>query len=286
MKVKLTESQYLKMIVENVNPNEERILNHFFDRVSRLNPKEAMDVYFDEYGFDDRIMRHSKRLYDWFKYGIIHRLGLSSGRYQIIGFNKKILSLFDIWVEDAIDNILNSNVNEYQKVNSLSTIENILPFSYNDRKLSEVIDGLLFDAVEHLFQNNEPKEAIKKSSILKDKIGYWRFKSFTPIVKDFAEKSGLTIIPKHKGYTFERGEETMIRDLIKYMKDIPELPKKTKRGFLNYIGSRSQGRGQYSTFWSAVNKAGIIQKMGGGNNVSYELGPNYKSWEEGNVVAF
>jgi hypothetical protein len=72
MKVKLTESQYLKMIVENVNPNEERMLNHFFDRVSRLNPKEAMDVYFDEYGFDDRIMRHSKRLYDWFKYGIIN----------------------------------------------------------------------------------------------------------------------------------------------------------------------------------------------------------------------
>ena len=130
MKVKLTESQYLKMIVENVNPNEERMLNHFFDRVSRLNPKEAMDVYFDEYGFDDRIMRHSKRLYDWFKYGIMHRLRLSSGRYQINGFNKKIHKLFDIWVEDAIDNILNSNVNEYQKVKSLSTIENILPFSY------------------------------------------------------------------------------------------------------------------------------------------------------------
>jgi hypothetical protein len=113
-------------------------------------------------------------------------------------------------------------------------------------------------------------------------MGSRKFKSVESIVKDFAEKNGLTLIPKHSGYTFQRGEETMIRDLINYMRDIPQ---KTKRGFLNYIGS-DYGAGQYSTFWSAVNKAGIIQKVGGGNNVTYQLGPNYKAWEEGNTVAF
>ena len=62
-------------------------------------------------------------------------------------------------------------------------------------------------------------------------------------------------------------------------------PKKTKRGFLNHIGQTESG-GQLSTFWSAANQSGIIQKVGGGNNVTYELGPNYKDWEEGKVVAF
>ena len=68
------------------------------------------------------------------------------------------------------------------------------------------------------------------------------------------------------------------------MKDI-KTPKKTKRGFLSYIGSQ-YGVGQYSDFWSAANKSGIIEKVGGGSNVTYKLGPNYEAWEEGRVVAF
>ena len=106
-----------------------------------------------------------------------------------------------------------------------------------------------------------------------------------PLVKDFASKNGITLIPKHKGFTFQKGDESRIRDLIKYIKDVPILPKKTKRGFLNYIGQTESG-GQLSTFWSAANQSGIIQQVGGGNKVTYELGPNYKDWEEGKVVAF
>jgi hypothetical protein len=106
-----------------------------------------------------------------------------------------------------------------------------------------------------------------------------------PLVKDFASKNGLVLIPKHKGITFKKGDESRIRDLINYIKDVPILPKKTKRGFLNYINQTESG-GQLSTFWSAANQSGIIQKVGGGNNVTYELGPNYKDWEEGKVVAF
>ena len=64
-----------------------------------------------------------------------------------------------------------------------------------------------------------------------------------------------------------------------------DTPKKTKRGFLKYIGSQD-GPGQFSQFWSAANAAGIIEKVGGGSNVTYKLGPNYKAFEEGNLVAF
>ena len=86
------------------------------------------------------------------------------------------------------------------------------------------------------------------------------------------------------GYSFNRKDDSMIRDLINYMKDISDI-KKTKRGFLDYIGSHYSG-GQYSDFWSAANKSGIIEKVGGGSNVTYKLGPNYEAWEEGRVVAF
>ena len=36
----------------------------------------------------------------------------------------------------------------------------------------------------------------------------------------------------------------------------------------------------------STNKQGIIEKVGGGSNVTYKLGPNYDDWEKGKVVAF
>ena len=107
--------------------------------------------------------------------------------------------------------------------------------------------------------------------------------NLTRTVKDFAEKNGIVLFEKMRGgYTFKRKDDTMIRDLVNYMND---TPKKTKRGFLNYIGSQ-YSPGQFSQFWSAANVAGIIQKIGGGSNVTYKLGPNYNAFEEGNLVAF
>ena len=43
MKIKLTESQYLKLITENQNPNVDRLLQKFFDDTSNK-------------GVDDKIM--------------------------------------------------------------------------------------------------------------------------------------------------------------------------------------------------------------------------------------
>ncbi len=127
----------------------------------------------------------------------------------------------------------------------------------------------------------KPIEAIKRLSILNRK-------SHNPKVEDtakeIANKNGITLISKHMNYTFNRKDDSMVRDLINYMKDISNI-KKTKRGFLDYIGSHYSG-GQYSHFWSAANNAGIIEKVGGGNNVTYKLGSNYENWENNKVVAF
>jgi hypothetical protein len=245
MKIKLTESQLSRIVEDNLHPKEERFLNLFFERVKNLDPKDALDVYFRDFGFDVRMMEHSKKIYDWFRYEILPKIG--GRRESLHGINKGVFSLFDLVIERELDMIVGSDRNGYQKLNAIINLEKLYPWHYSS-----------------------------------DKMGSRKFESVNSIVKGFAEKNGLTLIPKHKGYTFQRGEETMVRDLINYMKDVPQ---KTKRGFLNYIGS-NYGRGQYSTFWSAVNKAGIIQKVGGGNNVTYQLGPNYKAWEEGNTVAF
>jgi len=284
MKIKLTESQYLKVITENQNPNVDRLLQKFFDDTSNKGVDDKIMYYFDVYGFDDRVMEVSDRLYDWFKYGILPEwdkiLWDTKDKYR-----NKLNSLFDVVSTKESKKILNSNKNDLEKIKGLINLDYTLPYYYESKILKELIDGLLFDSIQYLFKNYEPKEAIRQSSILADHLGYKRMENIVPLVKDFAERNGLTIIPKHKGFTFQKDEGSMVRDLINYMKDIPELPKKTKRGFLDYIGSH-YGAGQYSTFWSAVNKAGIIQKVGGGNNVTYELGPNYKAYEEGNVVAF
>ena len=283
MKIKLTESQLSRIVEDNLHPKEERFLNLFFERVKNLRPFDALDVYFRDFGFDVRMMEHSKKIYDWFRYTILPKLG---GHWMNLhGTHKGIPSLFDLVIERELDMIVGSDRNGYQKLKAIINLDELFPWHYRSDKmktLSEVGDGLIYDAIEDLFRQYEPKEAIRQASILKDKMGSRKFESVNSIVKGFAEKNGLTLIPKHKGYTFKRGEETMVRELINYMKDVPQ---KTKRGFLNYIGSH-YGRGQHSTFWSAVNKAGIIQKVGGGNNVTYELGPNYKAWEEGNTVAF
>ena len=284
MKIKLTESQYLKVITENQNPNVDRLLQKFFDDIRPLDDDEKLYYFFDVYGFDDRMMEVSDRLYDWFRYSLLR--SIKKINYSTLSkYRNKINNLLEFLSTKESKKIIDSNINDLKKIKELIKLESIMPIVYESKILKELIDGLLFDSIQYLFKNYEPKEAIRQSSILSDQLGRKRMENIVPLVKDFAEKNGLTIIPKHKGITFQKGEDSMVRDLINYMKDIPELPKKTKRGFLDYIGSR-YGAAQYSTFWSAVNKAGIIQKVGGGNNVTYELGPNYKAYEEGNVVAF
>jgi hypothetical protein len=111
-------------------------------------------------------------------------------------------------------------------------------------------------------------------------------------VNNITKENGLTLVNKSGGYSLQKKEGSMVRQLIDYMTDDVNTERKTKRGFLEYIGSE-YSRGQFATFWSAVatfwsavNKQGIIEKVGGGSNVTYKLGPNYDDWEKGKVVAF
>ena len=128
-------------------------------------------------------------------------------------------------------------------------------------------------------------EAIKRLSIFNERTKYKFHTEISDVVNNITKENGLTLVNKSGGYSLQKMEGSMVRQLIDYMTDDVNVIRKTKRGFLDYIGSHYTS-GQFGTFWSAVNKQGIIEKVGGGSNVTYKLGPNYDDWEKGKVVAF
>ncbi len=284
MKIKLTESQLSRIVEDNLHPKEERFLNKFFDRVENLNTMSALDVYFKEFGFDERMFKHSKRIRDWFENTILPTLR----GYNIQRADVRLTSILESFIEEEIEEIVGSNKNPLEKYNSLNKLRKLASDRFGIggveyKILKEIMGGMVDDVVSYLFDNYEPREAIKIASTIKNNMDYNDRENINRTVKYFAEKNGVTLFDKMRGgYTFKRRDDTMIRDLVNYMND---TPKKTKRGFLNYIGSEDRP-GQFSQFWSAANSAGIIEKIGGGSNVTYKLGPNYKAFEEGNLVAF
>ena len=283
MKIKLTESQLSRIVEDNLHPKEERFLNKFFDRVENLNAMEGLDVYFKEFGFDERMFKHSKRIRDWFENTI---LPLLRG-YHIQRTNTRLISILEVFIEEEIEDIVGGDKNPLEKYNSLNKLQKSLLNRFDIRGvestiLKEIMGGMIDDVVSYLFDNYNPRDAIRIASNIRNNMPVTDIENLTRTVKDFAEKNGITLMRKHMRYTFNKREDSMVRDLINYMKD---TPKKTKRGFLNWIGSEDRP-GQFSQFWSAANAAGIIQKIGGGSNVTYKLGPNYNAFEEGNLVAF
>lgn len=282
MKIIVTERQYNKFIKEDFNSKIESFFEKFLNEVSSKGYLESLDIFFHKYGFDENVLLQSKKIYDWFKSNVLPQIRW----VNINRFTEETIKIVNIILETELKKILNSNIDPERKIISIFNLKDSVDWRMYDTKIfKEVTDGLIYDLVNFMFKTYEPKESIRRLSIIKNKLFYDSRDEIISLVKDFAEKNGFTLIPKHKGLTFQKGDESRIRDLINYIKDVPELPKKTKRGFLNYIGQTESG-GQLSTFWSAANQSGIIQKVGGGNTVSYELGPNYKAWEEGKVIAF
>ena len=280
MKVIINNRQHL-LLVEN-NQKWDKFIQYFNNNTMNKNTKEWLNDFFNTFNLNKETLLNSESLYNIFL--DFFRKNVDYYSNNLMEYGEKITEIFDLISEKESKRILSSKGNPLEKIKQLIILEYKFPWKYENVILTEVVDGLLYDAVEYSFKNYTPVDAITQLSIIKDKIGN-RAEGMIPLVKDFASKNGITLIPKHKGFTFQKGDESRIRDLINYIKDVPILPKKTKRGFLNYINQTESG-GQLSTFWSAANQSGIIQKVGGGNNVTYELGPNYKDWEEGKVVAF
>jgi hypothetical protein len=280
MKVIINNRQHLLLVEDN--QRWDKFIQYFRNNTVNKNTEEWLNDFFSTFGLDKEILLNNETFYNIFLN--FFRKNFDYYSNNSMKYGSKIEEIFDLISERESKKILNSNNNPLEKIKQLIRLEKTFPWKYENFIIKDAVSLILYNVVEYLFKNKTPIEAITQLSLIKDKIGR-RIESILPIINDFASENGITLIPKHKGITFQKGDESRIRDLINYIKDVTISPKKTKRGFLNRIG-QTEGGGQLSTFWSAANQSGIIQKVGGGNNITYELGPNYKDWEEGNVVAF
>ena len=297
MKIQLTERQYNKLIKEATwsrnNLNVDSIIDLFKSDSKRFNQSRDglvgfFNLFFNVYGLNIEDVMNNKKLYNIVLSRSNHLMDFrDKQQFQKLPNIDKVIQIFNYILFTEYEKILNMGTPE-QKFNNLHTLFYrfyTLMTVYGGyellREIQRHLDRFWDDTIKYIVKTYDPIESIKRLSILNRK-------SHDPKVddtaKEIANKNGITLISKHMGYSFNRKDDSMIRDLINYMKDISNI-KKTKRGFLDYIGSHYSG-GQYSHFWSAANHAGIIEKVGGGSNVTYKLGPNYENWENNKVVAF
>ncbi len=284
MKILLTNKQYKRLFTESLDEKMVKI----FDKIINI-LKKYNDVYF---------IKELLSFYENFDDSI--KLNFINYDKFIDLFIDKVISVTYPQIfsrfrhnEGGIKEIHNSIISHLLDRGDFKKLISYLikgKYISNNEKSEELIVDVLPNILDHFDFLYEPKELIKTLSKLIPKITHSRYlvnRNFLPILKNYAQKNGLTLIDKNKGYTFNKGDEgTLIRSLVNYIKETPVLPKKNRKGFLDYLGLKDKSRGHYSSFWSAALNSGIIQKVGGGKNTTYQLGSNYENWEKGNVVAF
>jgi hypothetical protein len=283
MKIIITENQYRKLLSEN----NEDVIDGFKQLVKRgrfVHPDHFFEYYFSVFGHNDNdslsAIENDDELYDIF-------LGKILSGYFINSYYKginNIISIFDYVVDRHSISLFKNRKDVINNFYKLLNLKLKLPYWYENNLLDEFIDVSVNDVAKLMFNEYPPKEAIRQLSIITDKLGKRYKERLFHVIKKYAEENNLLLMPKEKGFTFNRRENSMVRDVINYLKD-PSEKIKTKTGFLRYIGS-PLGGGQHATFWSALNKSGIIEKIGSGKITTYTIGPNYEEWEKGNLVTF
>jgi len=284
MKIRLTEVQYRKLIKEatlNFNKDITPLVEVFIGDIKDVTPIKAMNLFFNTYKLTLNDIKNNKLLYK-----TIYNIDWRGVSENIVVDRYKYSEIVEFFLQSEFGRIMNMST-PYQRFNNLFSLRNKFD-GWGDMKTMDKINHQMmkdsFLVIEDILNTYSGVEAIKRLSIFNKRTKYRFHTEISDVVNNITKENELTLIPKHMGYTFNRKDGSMVRDLINYMKDISDI-KKTKRGFLDYIGSQYSG-GQYSHFWSAANKQGIIEKVGGGSNVTYKLGPHYDDWEKGKVVAF
>ena len=283
MKIIITENQYRKLLSENNGDGIDEF-KQFVKRGRFAHPDQFFDYFFSVFDYNDSeslsAIENDDELYNIF-------LGKILSEYFINSYYKgknNIISIFDYVVERHSILLFKNRKDVINNFYKLLNLKLKLPYWYKNNLLYEFIDVSVNDVAKLMFNEYPPKEAIRQLSIITDKLGKRYKERLFHVIKKYAEENNLLLIPKEKGFTFNRRENSMVRDVINYLKD-PSEKIKTKTGFLRYIGS-PLGGGQHATFWSALIKSGIIEKIGSGKITTYTIGSNYEEWEKGNLVTF
>ena len=124
-------------------------------------------------------------------------------------------------------------------------------------------------------KQSDPEHVLRKTSDLLDKLNK---EFYNRIYTDLLEDEFLSNRyqpTKSKTYTMSKytftGKGALTKAFMEYLKNIPEGKVGNKNEFLTQIGRRS-GPGQYSSFFSASNMAGISARQGKSGLVK---GPNF-----------
>ena len=278
MKIKLTEEQYRKFVSEDTNRTN--FMNKVYKEIENKDIRDVWDLIVNVYGFTVDEVIEDEMLYHLLGYKMLD----SVKSWGYLGFNPRPYRRYlNVIAEKLSDDVWVSNIPPSQKAIELKQILFLFDDSVAGNETVERILLSIEPTLEYLFKNNPPKKAIQLASILYNKVRGRGFDGeIMNKINDFAERQGLKLFPKTAGLTFEK-KDGMIQSLINYIQD---KPKKTKEGFLRYINSRGRTSGQHSTFFRAAVHAGIIKKVRDGRTITYELGPNYEMWKNGNLVAF
>ena len=286
MKIRLTEVQYRKLIKEttlNFNKDITPLVEVFIEGIKGVTPIRVMNSFFNTYKLTLNDIKNNKLLYK-----TMYNIDWGGIDEDVVVDRYKYSEIVEFFLQSEYGRIMNM-VNPYQRFNSLFSLNNKFVGWSNATSYwsTRVISQMMNESelvIDNILNTYSGVEAIKRLSVFNNRTKYRFHTEILDVVNKITKENELTLVNKSNGYSFNRKDDSMIRDLINYMKDISDI-KKTKRGFLDYIGSHYSG-GQYSHFWSAANHSGIIEKVGGGSNVTYKLGPNYDDWEKGKVVAF
>lgn len=288
MKIRLTEVQYRKLIKEttlNFKQDITPMVEAFAEDIKNIkHPIKVMNLFFNTYKLTLDDVKNNKLLYKTM-YNIDWR-GVDEG---VVVDRYKYSEIVEFFLQSEYGRIMNMS-RPYQRFNNLFSLRNKFDSwsnvtSYWSTRVTSQMMNDSFLVIEDILNTYSGVEAIKRLSIFNERTKYKFHTEISDVVNNITKENGLTLVNKSGGYSLQKKEGSMVRQLIDYMTDDVNTERKTKRGFLEYIGSE-YSRGQFATFWSAVNKQGIIEKVGGGSNVTYKLGPNYDDWEKGKVVAF
>lgn len=285
MKIRLTEVQYRKLIKEttlNFNKDITPLVEVFIEDIKGVTPIRVMNSFFNTYKLTLDDVKNNKLLYK-----TMYNIDWRGVAENIVVDRYKYSEIVEFFLQSEFGRIMNMST-PYQRFNNLFSLRNKFD-GWEDMKTMDKINHQRmndsFLVIEDILNTYSGVEAIKRLSIFNERTKYKFHTEISDVVNNITKENGLTLVNKSGGYSLQKKEGSMVRQLIDYMTDDVNVIKKTKRGFLDYIGSHYTS-GQFGTFWSAVNKQGIIEKVGGGSNVTYKLGPNYDDWEKGKVVAF
>ena len=187
MKIKLTEEQYRKLVLENTNRTN--FMNKVYKEIEEKDIKDVFSLIVDTYGFSVDEILEDEMLYHLIGYKLLDIMKNSSHW----GFNpRRYTRYINAIAEKLSDDVVESNIPPPQKLVELHQIYRLFDHSVAGNETQKRMEYTTEDTLEYLFKNKPPKKVIQ---LLSNLPLYWDGSMMNKI-KDFAKRHGLTLFDK------------------------------------------------------------------------------------------